>query len=70
MGVPELVPFLQVECDADCYCFDAEGRITKWDHEQPEVRELLPSKFPDLLLSEIRELEIRRDRKVRGEDKR
>jgi hypothetical protein len=69
-GYPELVPFLQVECDADRYCFDRTGHITKWDHEQPDERELLSVSFSGLLLSEIRELENRRDRKVRGEDKR
>ena len=69
-GFPELVPFLQVECDADRCCFDAAGRIVKWDHEQPELRELLTESFSDLLLSEIRALEARRDRKVRGKDKR
>ncbi len=69
-GFPELVPFLQLECDADRYCFDREGRIIKWDHEQPELREPLGSSFSELLLEEIHELEVRRDRKVRGEDKR
>src|SRR5262249_53174604 len=69
-GFPALVPFLQVECDADRYCFDREGRIIKWDHEEPEIQEPLASSFSDLLLKEIRELEVRRDRKVRGEDKR
>lgn len=69
-GFPELVPFLQVVCDADRYCFDCEGRIIKWDHEQPEVWEPLAWSFSDLLLKEIRELEIRQDRKARGEDKR
>lgn len=67
-GFPKLVPFLQVECDANRYCFDCEGRIIMWDHEQPEVREPLASNFSDLLLKEIHELEVRRDRKVRGED--
>ncbi len=68
-GYPELVPFLQVECDANRYCFDRSGRISKWDHEQPDERELLPVSFSELLLSEIQDLEHRRDRKVRGEDK-
>jgi len=58
-GYPELVPFLQVSCDADLYCFDSIGRIVKWDHEQPHEREPLPYCFSELLLSEIRELEDR-----------
>lgn len=68
-GYPDLVPFLQVECDADRYCFDRAGRIAKWDHEQPDERDWLSVSFSELLLAEIRELEGRRDRKVRGEDK-
>lgn len=68
-GFPDLVPFLQVECDADRYCFDSHGRIIKWDHEEPEARDPLSLSFSELLLKEIRELEVRRDRKVRGEDK-
>jgi hypothetical protein len=68
-GYPELVPFLQIECDADRYCFDRAGRIVKWDHEQPAELEPMSSGFSELLLAEIRELEHRRDRKVRGEDK-
>ncbi len=67
-GCPELVPFLQIACDANRFCFDRTGHIVTWDHEQPDEREALPFSFSDLLLSEIRELEDRRDRKVRHED--
>lgn len=68
-GFPDLVPFLQIECDADRYCFDSAGRIIKWDHEEPDGRVALAMSFSELLMREIRELEARRDRKVRGEDK-
>ncbi len=67
-GYAELVPFLQIEGDADRYCFNRAGRIVIWYHEEPDEREELASSFSDILLSEIRELEIRRDRKIRGED--
>jgi hypothetical protein len=69
-GYPELVPFLQVECDADRYCFDRDGRVVKWDHEEPDAQEPLGSSFSEVLMAEIRELEARRDRKARGEDRR
>ena len=69
-GFPELVPFLQVACEADRYCFDRAGQIILWDHEQPELREPIGASFSELLLEEIHELEDRKDRKVRGEDRR
>jgi hypothetical protein len=69
-GFAGLVPFLQIECDANRYCFCPQGRIVEWDHEEPDRREPLAVSFSKLLLSEIRELELRKDRKVRGEDKR
>jgi hypothetical protein len=67
-GYADLVPFLQLKCNADRYCFNRAGRIIKWDHEEPDEREELAFSFSDVLLTEIRELEIRRDRKGRGED--
>jgi hypothetical protein len=70
LGAPDLVPFFQLECDADYYGFDRSGRIVQWDHEQPDLREPQDTSFSDFLMSEIHQLETRRDRKLRGEDKR
>jgi hypothetical protein len=67
-GSPGLVPFLQRQGDADRYCFDARGRIVRWDHEQPDEREVVASSFPELLMAEIRDLEDRARRKIAGED--
>jgi SMI1/KNR4 family protein SUKH-1 len=67
-GVSGLVPFLQRECDANRYCFDARGRIVHWDHEEPEERAVAPSSFPELLMTEIRGLEERARKKIAGED--
>jgi hypothetical protein len=69
-GFADLVPFLQVECDADRYCFDRAGNIVRWEHDEPELREQVASSFAELLLAEIHALEARRDRKARGEDRR
>ena len=65
-GFPDLVPFLQLVGDADKCCFDAGGRIVRWSHDEPESREIEDMSFGDLLMHEIRQLEERRDRKIRG----
>jgi hypothetical protein len=69
-GFGHLVPFLQVQGDADKYCFDAAGRIVLWNHEVTEEPEVEPTPFADLVVREIRALEERTQRKIRGEDRR
>ncbi|MEW6369036.1 MAG: SMI1/KNR4 family protein [Acidobacteriota bacterium] len=68
-GYPHLVPFLQVQGDANRYCFDARGRVIYWDHEEPDEEKEVALSFSDLLLREIHDLEDRTGRKKRGEDK-
>jgi hypothetical protein len=68
-GFGHLVPFLQVQGDADKYCFDAAGRVWRWRHEEPDSPEPLDIGFPALLLREARALEERTARKRRGEDR-
>jgi len=67
-GVTGLVPFLQRVNDADRFCFDAAGRIVDWSHEEPDERRLVDSTFTELLMQEIRDLEIRRLCKMNHED--
>jgi hypothetical protein len=62
------VPFLQLQGDADLFCFDRAGKIVQWDHETGEFTPIGLS-FPELLMRELRELEERKDRKLRGEHK-
>lgn len=69
-GFPNLVPFLQLECDANRYCFDSQGRIVYWDHEEVEEQTIVDSSFSDLLLKEIHDLEERARKKIAGEDRR
>ncbi len=69
-GHPDLVPFLQLVGEANRYCFQRGGGIVEWDHEQPDKRELLDLDFAALVMREIRDLEDRKDRKLRGEDRR
>jgi hypothetical protein len=68
-GFSDIVPFLQRIGDADKYCFNEAGRIIYWSHEVPEQRELVAETFPELLHREIKDLEIRKEQKIRGEDK-
>lgn len=65
VGCPGLVPFLQLECDADMYCFNSAGRIVRWKHEDVEAPDPIDMTFSRLLLSELRELEKRMADRVR-----
>ena len=60
-GVEGLVPFLQIEGDADLYCFDKTGAVVKWRHDELEL-EACEESFPSVLLREIADLEKRCDR--------
>jgi hypothetical protein len=66
-GIDDLVPFLRLVSDADCYCFDESGRILHWSHDEPEARRPEGVGFTELLMRELRELEDRLARKRRGE---
>lgn len=65
-GFPDLVPVLQLVGNADKYCVNAGGRLIRWSHEEPEGREIEDMPFGDLLMREIRALEERKNRKIRG----
>lgn len=58
-----VLPFLKVIGDADVYCFDAEGRIQRWSHEE-DTFEPYDGTFFDVLRYEFLELEARRKRKM------
>ncbi len=68
-GYSELVPFMQIVSDADCFCFDRQGQIFKWNHDEPDQPLPVDLSFTDLLMREIRDLEIRKAQKLRGEDR-
>lgn len=64
-GNGDLVPFLQLVGDGDVFCFDRDGRITAWRHDEPDARE--PDdvqSFSDLLMRELHQLEGRKTRKL------
>ncbi len=58
-----MLPFLKVIGDADVYCFDAEGRVQQWSHEE-DTFESYDGNFFDVLRYEFLELEDRRKRKI------
>ncbi len=63
----DLIPFLQRIGDADAYCFNTDGQIVEWSHDEPDERRVVDMTFPDLLLQEIHELDERKNRKIQGE---
>ncbi len=66
-GYGHLVPFLQLEADANQYCFNAAGAIVLWDHEEPDEQAPQDVEFGELLASELRDLEDRLHRRLRKE---
>jgi hypothetical protein len=66
-GFGHLVPFLQVQGDADCYCFNARGQIIQWRHEEPEDESVVDIDCMALILREIHALAERVERRQRGE---
>ncbi|MCW1886378.1 SMI1/KNR4 family protein [Luteolibacter flavescens] len=61
----QVVPFLKIIGDADVYCFDANGSIQRWLHEE-DAFEPYEGGFFDLLRQEFLELDERRKRKEAG----
>ena len=66
-GYAGLVPFLQIQGDANRYCFNSAGAIVYWDHEEPDDQAIVQESFGDLLIRELRDLEQRTQRRLTGE---
>ena len=58
----QVLPILKVVGDADVYCFNKEGNIQRWSHEE-DIFEAFDGTFFDLLEYEFNELDERRIRK-------
>ena len=58
----KVLPILKVIGDADVYCFDAEGKIQRWQHET-DTFEPFTGGFFDLLEYEFKELDSRKKTK-------
>ena len=68
-GNSRLVPFLKIIGNANPYCFTPDKRIFIWRHETPGEPESISGTFTEVVMREIRALEERKARKLRGEDK-
>lgn len=66
-GYPQFVPFLKRIGDPDPYCFTADQKIIIWRHETPGEVEEVARSFSEALMFEIRELEDRKERRLKGE---
>lgn len=61
----KVLPILKIVGDADVYCFDAWGKIQRWQHET-DTFEPFDGSFFELLEHEFKALDDRRKRKVAG----
>ena len=59
----QAVPFMKIIGDADVYCFNATGAITRYDHELNELEEV-NQEFFDLLDYELAELVDRKEQRL------
>lgn len=66
-GYPQFVPFLKVIGNPDPYCFTPDQKIIIWRRETPAEVEEVAKSFSEVLMFEIRELERRKERRVKGE---
>jgi hypothetical protein len=68
-GYPQFVPFLKIVSDPDHYCFTREQKIVIWRHETPGEIEEVSESFSQVLMLEIRELEQRKERRLKQWEK-
>ena len=58
----KVVPILKVISDSDVYCFNDQGEIVRWSHEE-DIFNKFEGSFFDLLAFEVKELDERRKHK-------
>ena len=70
LGYKSYIPFLSIVGNGDeIFCFDKDQNIVLLDYYQTGETDSVEGVFSDCLMKQIQELEERKDRKVRGEDK-
>jgi SMI1 / KNR4 family (SUKH-1) len=69
-GITDLVPVLAVQGDPSRFCYNREGELILWHHDDPDVRTPVGRSFSDQLLFELAELEerLRRKRQLIGRE--
>lgn len=69
-GFTEYIPFLSIIGDGDeIFCFDKDNNIVLLDYYTTGEATPLEGTFSECLMKQIEELEERKNRKIRGEDK-
>ncbi len=56
-----LIPFFAYSDDADFFCFDKNGHIHIWSHEQPGQSEVQGIGFDQFVINETKKLVLRKD---------
>lgn len=69
-GFTEYIPFMSIIGNGDeIFCFDKDNNIVLLDYYETGEVTQIGGTFSDCLMNQIEELEERKNRKVRGEDK-
>lgn len=69
-GFTDYIPFLSVIGNGDeIFCFDRDGNIVLLDYYQTGEAKPVEGSFSDCLMKQIEELEDRKNRKIRKEDR-
>ncbi len=69
-GFTDYIPFMSIIGNGDeIFCFDKDNNIVLLDYYATGEAERIEGSFSDCLMNQIEELENRKNRKVRGEDK-
>lgn len=70
-GFTDLIPFLSIIGNGDeIFCFDKDNKIVLLDYYTTGETTSVEGDFSDCLMKQIEELEGRKNKKIRGEDKR
>lgn len=69
-GFTDFIPFLSIIGNGDeIFCFDKDNNIVLLDYYTTGETTPIEGTFSDYLLNQIAELEERKNKKIRGEDK-
>lgn len=69
-GFTDYIPFLSIVGNGDeIFCFDRDNRIVLLDYYETGEATPVEGDFSNCLMRELAELEERKNRKLRGEDR-
>lgn len=69
-GFTDYIPFLSIVGNGDeIFCFDKDNQIVLLDYYETGEATPIAGTFSDCLMKQIEELEERKNRKIRGEDR-